>query len=44
VPYANPWALRAWVMGLVDDAELLEPEELRAEMVRWLERITEEHE
>ena len=38
VPYANPWALRAWVMGLVDD-ELLEPEELRAEMVRWLEQL-----
>jgi predicted DNA-binding transcriptional regulator YafY len=42
VPYANPWALRAWVMGLVDDAELLEPAELRAEMMRWLAQIAEE--
>ncbi len=33
VPYANRWALRSWVMGLVDDAEILEPEDLRAEMV-----------
>jgi predicted DNA-binding transcriptional regulator YafY len=41
VPYANPWALRAWVMGLVDDAELLEPDELRVEMVRWLEQMAE---
>jgi predicted DNA-binding transcriptional regulator YafY len=39
VPYANRWALRAWVMGLVDDAEILEPEDLRAEMVRWLEEL-----
>ena len=40
VPYANRWALRAWVMGLVDDAEILEPEDLRAEMVRWLEELS----
>ena len=39
VPYANRWALRAWVMGLVDDAEILEPGDLRAEMVRWLEEL-----
>ena len=26
-------------MGLVDDAEILEPEDLRAEMVRWLEEL-----
>ena len=39
VPYANRWALRAWAMGLVDDAEILEPEDLRAEMVRWLEEL-----
>ena len=39
VPYANRWALRAWVMGLVDDAEILEPEDLRAEMARWLEEL-----
>jgi proteasome accessory factor B len=39
VPYANRWALRAWVMGLVDDAVILEPEDLRAEMVEWLERL-----
>jgi len=40
VPYANRWALRAWVMGLVDDAEILEPEDLRSEMVRWLEELS----
>jgi hypothetical protein len=28
-------------MGLVDDAELLEPDELRVEMVRWLEQMAE---
>ena len=39
VPYANRWALRAGVMGLVDDAEILEPEDLRAEMARWLEEL-----
>ena len=39
VPYANRWALRAWAMGLVDDAEILEPEDLRAEMARWLEEL-----
>jgi proteasome accessory factor B len=39
VPYANRWALRAWVMGLVDDAEILEPGDLRAEMVRWLDEL-----
>ena len=39
VPYANRWALRAWVAGLVDDAEILEPEDLRAEMMAWLEAL-----
>jgi hypothetical protein len=29
-------------MGLVDDAELLEPQELRAEMARWLEAMAED--
>jgi predicted DNA-binding transcriptional regulator YafY len=39
VPYANRWALRSWVAGLVDDAVILEPDDLRAEMVGWLEAI-----
>lgn len=39
VPYANRWALRSWVSGLVDDAAILEPDDLRAEMVGWLEAI-----
>jgi proteasome accessory factor B len=41
VPYANRWALRSWVAGLVDDAEILEPDDLRQEMVAWLEQIVQ---
>ncbi|HEY8093990.1 MAG TPA: WYL domain-containing protein [Acidimicrobiales bacterium] len=39
VPYANRWALRSWVAGLVDDAEILEPDDLRQEMVAWLDQM-----
>jgi predicted DNA-binding transcriptional regulator YafY len=39
VPYANRWAFRSWLLGLVDDAVVLEPPELRAEIEAWLEEI-----
>jgi proteasome accessory factor B len=39
VPYANGWAFRSWVLGLVDDAEVLDPPELRAELRTWLEQL-----
>jgi predicted DNA-binding transcriptional regulator YafY len=39
VPYANRWAFRSWVLGLLDDAEVLEPEDLRVEMRDWLAGI-----
>ena len=31
--------LRSWVLGLLDHAELLEPKELRDELVSWLDAI-----
>jgi predicted DNA-binding transcriptional regulator YafY len=39
VPYANRWAFRSWLLGLVDDAEVLEPPDLREEVVAWLEAL-----
>ena len=39
VPYANRWAFRSWLLGLLDDAEVLEPADLRAEVREWLERV-----
>jgi predicted DNA-binding transcriptional regulator YafY len=39
VPYANRWAFRSWLLGLLDDAEVLEPDDLRAEVRGWLERL-----
>ena len=35
----NRAALRSWVLGLLDRAELLGPPELRAELVAWLEAL-----
>lgn len=33
--------LRSFVLGFMDDAELLEPEELRADLAEWLESMAE---
>jgi predicted DNA-binding transcriptional regulator YafY len=35
----NRPAFRSWVLGLLDHAEVLEPAELRQEVVGWLEEI-----
>lgn len=35
----NPPAFRSFVLGFLDHAEVLEPPELRAELVEWLEAI-----
>lgn len=37
VPVANPEAFRSFVLGLLDHAEVLDPPEARADVVRWLE-------
>lgn len=39
VPYANEAAMRSWVLGHLDDAVVLEPIELRAAVIAWLEAI-----
>jgi predicted DNA-binding transcriptional regulator YafY len=36
VPFANRDAFRSWLLGLTDHAVVLEPEELRADIVAWL--------
>jgi predicted DNA-binding transcriptional regulator YafY len=37
-------AIRAWVLGLLDHAEILEPAEFRSEMRAWLEAMVDEAE
>ena len=39
VPYANLDALRSWVLGLLDDAVVLEPADLREYIMEWLEAV-----
>jgi proteasome accessory factor B len=39
VPFATAWAFRSWVLGLLDDAEVLEPPDVRAETAAWLEAV-----
>jgi predicted DNA-binding transcriptional regulator YafY len=39
VPFANAWAFRSWALGLLDDAEVLAPPEVRAETAAWLAAI-----
>lgn len=39
VPYANLDALRSWVLGLLDDAVVLEPADLREHIIEWLEAV-----
>ena len=36
VPCANLPAFRSWVLGLLDDAVVLEPPEVRDDVVQWL--------
>lgn len=37
VPYVNEAAMRSWVLGHLEDAEVIEPAELRTSIVAWLE-------
>ncbi len=37
VPCGNLGAFRSWVLGLLDDATVLEPPDVRADVVAWLE-------
>jgi predicted DNA-binding transcriptional regulator YafY len=39
IEYRNPEAMRAWVLGFGPDAEVVGPDELRAEVVSWLESM-----
>lgn len=39
VPYANLAAFRSWLLGFLDQAEVLAPEELRAHVVEWLAAV-----
>ncbi len=39
VPCANPWAFRSWLLELADQAEVLEPPSVRADVVAWLDAI-----
>jgi predicted DNA-binding transcriptional regulator YafY len=40
VPCANLPAFRSWVLGFLDDAEVLGPPEVRADLIGWLEVVT----
>ena len=40
VPVTNRDAFRSWLLGLRDHAEVLEPVDLRAEVVDWLRAVT----
>jgi predicted DNA-binding transcriptional regulator YafY len=44
VPCTNVPAFRSWVLGLLDHAEVLEPPEVRADIVAWLSRCAGEAE
>jgi predicted DNA-binding transcriptional regulator YafY len=41
VPASNFPAFRSWVLGLLEHAVVLEPDDVRAEIVRWLEALAE---
>lgn len=40
LPVTNRAALRSFVLSFLEHAELLEPEELRADLVRWLDQVS----
>lgn len=39
VPCANEWAFRSWLLGHLDDAEVLGPPGVREALVAWLESV-----
>ena len=39
VPCANLAAFRSWVLGFVDHAEVLGPDDVRADLIEWLEAM-----
>jgi predicted DNA-binding transcriptional regulator YafY len=39
VPCANLPAFRSWLLGFVEHAEVLDPEDVRAHVVAWLEAV-----
>ena len=39
VPYADPDAFRTWVLGFMEHAEVIEPVDLRDDVVAWLRAI-----
>ena len=39
VPCGNRPAFRSWLLGLLDNAVVLEPAEVRAEVVAWLAAV-----
>jgi predicted DNA-binding transcriptional regulator YafY len=39
VPCANLPAFRSWLLGFVEHAEVLEPEDVRAHVIGWLEAV-----
>jgi len=39
VPCANPWGFRSWLLDLLDQAEVLGPPEVRADVTGWLRAI-----
>lgn len=39
VPFSNVRALRSWVLGLLEHAVVLEPADVRAELIEWLESV-----
>jgi proteasome accessory factor C len=41
LPVAGFSAIRPWILGLVDHAEILDPPEFRKELVQWLEELAE---
>lgn len=41
VPCANRWAFRSWLLGFMEHAEVLAPQDVRAEIVDWLQAIVD---
>jgi len=41
VPCSNTYAFRLWLFAMVDKAEVIEPQEVRDNVVRWLDELAE---
>ena len=41
VPCSNSYAFRLWLFAMVDKAEVVGPQDVRAMVVRWLDEIAE---